>query len=216
VVQAKDISHIEMPKSTESEDAIQLDGIHRIRRRRNYRERPIFVMDNRNFYIDIIGMCEDIIHGAEQEPASTVDTILDFIHRFEQSMEDFALRHHRFAVMGFSIQVDRDLFQVANHYLDEMLEDQKRLSGALRENIYKIDYFIAEADTLIAKDKIRVNLGTHEAYGIDTIRNPMWSVFWRVDRHEPVVKRLREIGFKTGDVVGVEIDAEDKPTIHRV
>jgi hypothetical protein len=216
VVQAKDISHIEILNPTESEDAIQLDGIHRIRRRRNYRERPIFVMDNRTFYIDIIGMCEDIIHGTDQEPAPTVDSILEFIRGFEQSMEDFALRHHRFAVMGFSIQVDRDLFQVANHYLDEMPEVQKRLSGALRENIYTIDYFISEADTLIAKDKIRVNLGTHEAYGIDTIRNPMWSVFWRVDRHEQVVKRLREIGFKTGDVVGVEIDAEDKPTIHRI
>ena len=206
VVQAKDISHVEMPNPTVSEDAIQLDGIHRIRRRRNYRERPVFVMDNRTFYIDIIGMCEDIVHATDGESAPTVESVLEYIYGFEQAMEDFALRHHRFGVLGFSIEVPRDLFQVANHYLDDMPEGQQRLSEALRENLYKIDYFIAEADTLIAKDKIRINLGTHEAYGIDTIRNPMWSVFWRVDRHEKVVKRLREIGFKTGDVVGVEID----------
>jgi hypothetical protein len=216
VVQAKDISHIEMPRRMESDDAIQLDGIHRLRRRRNYRERPVFVMDTRTLYIDIIGKCEDIILGTEGGPARSVEDILKFIGAFEQTMEAFALRHHRFAVMGFSIEVPRDLYQVANHYLDDIPEDQERLCIALRENLYKIDYFIAEADTLIAKDKIRVNLGTHEAYGIDTIRNPMWSVYWRVDRHAQVVKRLREIGFKTGDSVGIEIDADDQPTIHRL
>ncbi len=216
VVQAKDISHIEMPRRMESEDSIQLDGIHRLRRRRNYRERPVFVMDNRSLYIDIIGKCEDIVLGSSQGSECSLEDILDFIRDFEQKMENFALRHHRFAVMGYSIEVPRDLYQVANHYLDDMPEDQERLFIALRENLYKIDYFIAEADTLIAKDKIRVNLGTHEAYGIDTIRNPMWSVYWHVDRHEQVVRCLREIGFKTGDSVGIEIDADDQPTIHRL
>lgn len=220
VVQAKDISHIDIPKNIQSEDAVQLDGVHRIRRRRNYRERPVFVMDNRSLYIEIIGKCEDLVHGTDggtdAGPPPSVEDILDIVQGFEQDMEDFALRHHRFGVMGFSIEVPRDLFQVANHYLDDLPGDQQRLSSALRENIYKIDYFIAEADTLVAKDKIRVNLGTHEAYGIDTIRNPMWSVYWRIDRHEQVVKRLREIGFKTGDIVGIEIDAEDKPTVHRL
>jgi hypothetical protein len=213
VVQAKDISHIEMPKRMQSEDAIQLDGIHRIRRRRNYRERPIFIMDNRALYIEIIGKCEDIILGANE---GSITDVLNFIGALEREMENFALRHQHFAVMGFSIEVPQELFQIANHYLDDLPEDRQRLSGALRENLYKIDYFIAEADTLIAKEKIRVNLGTHEAYGVDSIRNPMWSVFWRVERHDEVVKRLREIGFKSGDVVGIQIDADDQPTLHRV
>ena len=216
VVQARDISHIELPRRVQSEDAIQLDGIHRIRRRRNYRERPIFVMDNRALYIDIIGKCEDLIIGTDADYPPCIDDILNFIGDFERKMEDFALRHQRFAVMGFSIQVPEDLYQVANHYLDDRPEDQRRLSSALRENLYTIDYFIAEADTLIAKDKIRVNLGTHEAYGIDTIRNPMWTVYWRIERHEEVLKRLREIGFKTGDIAGIEIDADDQPTVHRL
>jgi hypothetical protein len=41
-------------------------------------------------------------------------------------------------------------------------------------------------------------------------------LYWRVDRHAQVVKRLREIGFKTGDSVGIEIDADDQPTVHRL
>ncbi|MFP4087993.1 MAG: hypothetical protein ACLFUL_14515 [Desulfobacteraceae bacterium] len=41
--------------------------------------------------------------------------------------------------------------------------------------MYKIDYFLSEADTLIVKDKIGVNLCTHDAYGIDTVRYPYWT-----------------------------------------
>jgi hypothetical protein len=60
VVQAKDISCIETLEEKESERSIRLDGIRRIRKQRNYRERPVYVMDNKAFYIDIIGQCEDL------------------------------------------------------------------------------------------------------------------------------------------------------------
>ena len=130
-------------------------------------------------------------------------------------LDAFAMRHERFAVLGFVIQVPEDLYQIANHYLDDYPDLQKQLSKALYNNIYKIDYFLSESDTLIAKDRIRMNFGTHNAYGIDTIRNPLWSVYWHVERHDQVVRELRRLGFKTGDTVGIEVDAEEKPTIFR-
>ena len=40
VVQAKDISQIETLDEKEGERSVNLDGIRRIRKRRNYRERP--------------------------------------------------------------------------------------------------------------------------------------------------------------------------------
>jgi hypothetical protein len=58
VVQAKDISNIEILELKESERSLKLDGVRRIRKQRNYRERPVFVMDNRVVYMDIIGICE--------------------------------------------------------------------------------------------------------------------------------------------------------------
>ena len=53
-MQAKDISNVEILEQAESERSIALDGIRRIRKRRNYRERPLYVMDTRQFYIKII------------------------------------------------------------------------------------------------------------------------------------------------------------------
>lgn len=227
VVQAKDISHVEMPEQREDAANIKLDGVRRVRRRHNYRERPIFVMDNISLYLHIISMCEDLVAAADETdaspddapdhgPARTIDAILDYISTFERNMESFALRHERFGLLGISIQVPADLYQIANHYLDDMPDLQKRLCQTLRENLYKIDYFMSEADTLIAKSRIRVNIGTHDAYGIDTVRNPLWSVYWHVDRHEAVVRRLRKIGFRTGDTVSIEIDPDEKPTLRRL
>ncbi|MFN2437381.1 MAG: hypothetical protein ABR513_09870, partial [Desulfotignum sp.] len=65
VVQAKDISNIETLEEKESERSIKLDGIRRIRVRRNYRERPVYIMDNKTFYIHIISLCEDIVQDAK-------------------------------------------------------------------------------------------------------------------------------------------------------
>jgi hypothetical protein len=215
VVQAKDISHIDTLIQKESERSIRLDGLRRIRKRRSYRERPIFVMNSKSVYLDIISKCEDLVLRSEG-PGTTIDDILGIISSYDDEMETFALRNERFGILGISIQVPEDLFQIANHYLDDTPDIQKQLSRALHNNLYKRDYFLSEADTLIAKDRIRFNLGTHSAYGVDTVRNPLWSVYWYADRHDFVIKEILRIGFKTGDTIGIDIDAEEKPTVYRL
>lgn len=215
VVQAKDISHVETLEQKESERSIQLDGLRRIRKRRSYRERALYVLDNRAFYINLISQCEDMVLGCKGS-APSIEDLIATVNAYESQMERFALRHHRYAVLGLSIQEAEDLYQIVSHYLDETPDLQAQLSKALHENIYQIDIFLAEADTLIAKDKLRINLGSHDAYGIDTVRNPLWSVYWHLDKHDAMVQEFRRLGFKTGDMVGIEIDAEKKPTIYRL
>jgi hypothetical protein len=215
VVQAKDISHIETLEQKESERSIRLDGIRRMRKRRNYRERPLYVVDNRSFYIHLIGKCEDLMLGCEG-PAPTIDNIIATVNDYEAELQDFSLKHQRYAVLGLSIQDAHDLYQIASHYLDETPELHAPLAKALHDNLYQIDIFLAEADTMIAKDKLRVNLGSHDAYGIDTVRNPLWSVYWNVDKHDAMVNEFRRLGFKTGDTVGIEIDSEERPTVYRL
>ncbi len=215
VVQAKDISIIEILEKKEGVRSIMLDGVRRIRKRRNYRERPLYVMDNKNFYLNVISKCEDMTLGDECRSDDISNTI-DFISRFEEELDEFALRHQHFCIMGLSIHDPEELFQIANHYLDEIPEVQQKLSQALRNNLYKIDTFLSEADTLITRDKFRVNLCSHDAYGIDTVRNPIWTVYWATHKHETIVRELRRIGFKTGDSVGIDIDNEGCPTVIRL
>lgn len=215
VVQAKDISHIETLEQKESERSIKLDGVRRIRKRRNYRERSMYVMDNKAFYINIIDKCEDMVHGKDR-PQTTIEDILETISSYEEELVEFALTHQRFAVLGLSIRVPEDLSQIANHYLDEIPDSQRRLSKALHDNVYKRDYFLSEADTLLAKDAVRLNLCSHDAYGIDTVRNPLWSAYWYVDKHDKIVKQFNRLDFKTGDTVGIDIDLKEKPTVYRL
>ena len=215
VVQAKDISHIETLEQQQSNRSIQLDGVRRIRRNHNFRERPVFVMDNKVFYMEVIGKCEDFIFGNKKK-RPTVENILEVITAYQNMLEDFALRHERFCILGLSIQEPEELYQIANHYLDDFPDLQSILSKALHDNLYKIDYFLSEADTLLAKDKFRVNLCGHDAYGIDTVRNPMWSVYWQMDKHDKMVKAFRQLGFKTGDTVGIEIDSDERPIVYRL
>jgi hypothetical protein len=215
VVQAKDISHVETLAEREEERSIKLNGIRRIRKRRNYRERPIYVMDSRAYYMAIIDKCEDMVHGCEG-PQPSIEDIIAMITAYEAELEAFALKHERFAILGLSIRVPEELYQIANHYLDEMPDLKKQFSKVLHNNLYKRDYFLAEADTIIAKDKIRVNLGSHDAYGIATVRNPLWSVYWYIERHDQIVKEFKRLGFKTGDTIGIDIDAEEKPTVYRL
>ncbi len=215
VVQAKDISAVDTLEQKESERMVRLDGIRRIRKRKNYRERPLFVMDNRAFYIEVIGRCEEIVL-AKGTPAAFIEDVLQVISGYERRLEEFAILHQRFAVLGLSIREPKELYQVAAHYLDDFPNLQERLSRALAANVYKQDYFLAEADTLIAKDRFRVNLGSHDAYGVDTLRNPIWSLYWKVERHEEMVREFTRLGFTTGDTVGVEIDAEEKPLVYRL
>lgn len=215
VVQAKDISHIDTLEQKESERRIRLDGLRRVRKRRNYRERPLYVIDNKAFYINMISQCEDLLLGCPG-PKPGIADLLETIKSYENEMEQFALKHQRYAVLGLSIQDSEDLFQIASHYLDETPELHAQLAQALHSNLYQIDVFISEADTMIAKDKLRINLGSHDAYGIDTVRNPLWSVFWHVEKHEAMVKEFKRLGFKTGDSVGIEIDVDNIPTIYRL
>ncbi len=215
VVQAKDISHVETLDEKESERSVALDGIKRIRRRRNYRERPIFVMDCTAFYMSIIDQCENIVMG-NNNVQSNIKDALEIITDKEAEFENFALRHERFAILGLSIEAPDDLYQIANHYLDEIPDIQTPFKKALYNNLYKRDYFLSEADTLIARDDIRVNLCSHDAYGIATVRNPVWSVYWYRDRDESVVQRFRNLGFKTGDFIGIDIDMKEKPTAYRL
>jgi hypothetical protein len=215
VVQAKDISHIETVELKLGERSIHLDGVRRVRRNHNFRERPVYVMDNKNLYLNIISKCEEFVLGnGDSKP--TLEEILEIITRYQADLDAFALKHHRFCVLGLSIQEPEELYQIANHYLDDYPEMQAKLSWALHDNLYKIDYFLSETDTLIAKDKFRLNLCGHDAYGIDTVRNPMWSVFWQMDKHEETVKKFKKLGFKTGDIVGIEIDSYEKPIVYRL
>ncbi|MEW5734948.1 MAG: hypothetical protein AB1921_08835 [Thermodesulfobacteriota bacterium] len=214
VVQAKDISRFDTRELTRVTHSIKLDGIRRIRVQKNYRERPVFVMDNKSFYIKLIGRCEDFVLGTEGKPKPSIEEILSIIEDYEKEMEEFAVLHERYAVLGLSIREPKELYQVANHYLEDFPPIQEKLSKALSANLYKMDYFLAEADTLVAKDRFRINLCSHDAYGIDTLRNPLWSVYWNVERHDAVVKAFRRMGIKTGDSVGIDIGQESKPTLY--
>lgn len=215
VVQAKNISAFEWLEQHETERTVHLDGIRRIRKRRNYRERPVFVMDNQSFYIDLIGRCEDMVLGCEG-PVPTINEIIAIIHRYQEKMESFALKHQRFAVLGFSIRVPDELYQVANHYLDDTPEKQQLLTKAIYNLSYEIDRFLGEADTIIAKERIHLKLCTHDAYGIDTIRNPIWMAYWRFENHRETVRHFKKLGFITGDTVAIEIDTKEMPVVYRL
>jgi hypothetical protein len=214
VVQAKDISRIEILEQKDIEGSVKLEGVRRIRKRRNYRERPVYVMDTKACYLQIIGKCEDLLNRVQ--PAPELADIIGCIETFQQDLRRFAMRHQRFAILGLSIEPPEDLYQIANHYLDEMPELQEKISKALHNNRYHIDTFLAEADTLIAKDKFRINLCGHDAYGIDTVRNPIWVVYWSVANHARMLKTFQKIGFRTGDAVGIDIDSEGVPTVYRL
>ena len=218
VVQAKDISNIEILEIMESRRTVKLDGIRRIRKRRNYRERPVYVMDNLAFYINVISRCEDMVLMCEDDKVGKVgiEDIIEIITAYEESLKTFALQHERFAVLGLYVRPPSDLYQIANHYLDETPELQKTLSKALNENMYKIDYFLSEADTLIVKDKMGINLCSHDAYGIDTVRYPLWFVYWNMDRHEHVVRESKRLGFKTGDAIGIDVGYKERPRLFRL
>ncbi|MBL0712120.1 MAG: hypothetical protein JJV98_00335 [Desulfosarcina sp.] len=216
VVQAKDISDIDILEEKESRRSIALAGIRRIRKRRNYRERPVYVMDNKSFYVSIISRCEEMLDTCANPTRRDIEFIIDAIKAYEAEFESFALRHQRYAVLGLSIQDTGELYQIASHYLDDSPELQAELSKTLHNNLYQIDIFVSEADTLIAKDKFRIGLCSHDAYGIDTVRNPLWTVYWPANRHEKMVEQFRRVGFKTGDTVGIDINADGNPVVFRL
>ena len=216
VVQAKDISKIDTLELKESGLSVKLDGLRRIRKRRNYRERPVFVMDVKSLYIEIISRCEDVFSAKADELPLDIEAVLDLVAAFEKEMEVFALKHERFGVLGITTEVPADLFQIANHYLDDYPELQKQLSPVLHGNNYKIDQFLSEADTVITQEGFHRRLCSHDAYGINTVRNPIWSAFWRAERADEVVNLFKQLGYKTGDTIGIDVDQDDIPTMHRL
>jgi hypothetical protein len=215
VVQAKDISNIDILHKKDSERSVRLAGVRRVRVRRNYRERVVYVMNTRAFLLEVISQCEDLL-AIDKGRQKAFEAILAHIAAYEKSQKAFALRHQRFAILGFSIQPPEELFQIATHYLDDEPEMQAPLSKALHNNLYWVDTFIAEADTVISKGKLRINLCGHDAYGIDTVRNPIWNVFWPVSDHQRIVRQFQKIGFTTGDQVGIDIDNDAIPTVYRL
>lgn len=215
VVQAKDISGVEILGVNKNLPSVKLNGVKRIRKRRYYRERPIYVMDTRKLYLDIISTCEDIVFEL-RSPEEVVSNVVDSIRAFQAELESFALKHERFAILGLAISKIEDLYQIANHYLDDTPDLQKTITHELSNNLYQIDFFLSEADTLIAKDRFRINLCSHDAYGIDTVRNPMWNVFWHADKHDFFIGEFKRLGFSTGDTVGIYIDKDEIPTMYRL
>lgn len=215
VVQAKDISKVEILEMQEDKRSVRLDGIRRIRKRRNYRERPLYVMDTNAFYMQVIHQCEELVLGSSRVPEH-INSLLEVIHSYERNLEHFALSNRRFAILGFSIEPSAELYQIANHYLDETPELQQQLTKALYNHQYIQDAFIAEADTLITRDEFHINLCGHDAYGIDTVRYPIWSIFWSEANQDEILKNLRRVGFKSGDTVGIDIGVDEKPTLYRL
>ncbi len=215
VVQAKDISTVEMLEPNKVKQSISLDGIRRLRQRSNYRERVIYVMDNPALYRRIIERSEEWLKNGD-EGKNTFEDVLRLISDYEAELESFALKFERFGVLGLKIRVPEDLFQKTNHCLDAKPKQQQILSDALYQNQYKIDYFLSEADTVIAKDRLRLNMCTHTAYGVDTVRNPLWFIHWTPDHHDEIVGKFKKLGFKTRDLVGIEINPGEKPLIYRL
>jgi hypothetical protein len=215
VVQAKNISNIEILEQKKGIISIRLNGIKRIRKRRSYRERNIYVMNTKEIYLNVIARCEEIVLGGI-DPKKGLKDAIGVIRSFQEELETFAMRNERFAILGMSIKEPEELYQIANHYLDDFPELQKEIAKELNNNLYQIDFFLSEADTLIAKDRFRVNLCSHDAYGIDTVRNPMWNVFWHADKHEAFTTRFKELGFSTGDTVGIFINKDEIPTVYRL
>ena len=119
-------------------------------------------------------------------------------------------------MLGLKIRIPDELFHKVSHCLDELPEYQARLTQVLLENQYQIDYFLSEADTILAKDRLRLNLCTHAAYGVDSVRNPLWFIHWTPEHHDAVVNQFRKLGFKTKDMIGIEISPEERPMVYRL
>jgi hypothetical protein len=41
-------------------------------------------------------------------------------------------------------------------------------------------------------------------------------VYWPADQHEAMVAQFRRVGFKTGDTVGIDINADGNPVLFRL
>ena len=215
VVQARDISLIDLLEQNRFEQTLRLDGIRRLRKRNNYRERVIYTMDNPSIYERIMAMSSELLREQERVEEK-FGKILKVIEEYEQELEQFSLKYQHYAVLGLKIRIPDELFHKASHCLNELPDYQARLTQVLLENQYQIDYFLSEADTILAKDRLHLNLCTHAAYGVDSVRNPLWFIHWTPEHHDAVVNQFRKLGFKTKDMIGIEISPEERPMVYRL
>ena len=215
VVQARDISLIDLLEQNRFEQTLRLDGIRRLRKRNNYRERVIYAMDNPSIYERIMAMSSELLREQERVEEK-FGKILKVIEEYEQELEQFSLKYQYYAVLGLKIRIPDELFHKASHCLNELPDYQARLTQVLLENQYQIDYFLSEADTILAKDRLHLNLCTHAAYGVDSVRNPLWFIHWTPEHHDAVVNQFRKLGFKTKDMIGIEISPEERPMVYRL
>jgi len=215
VVQARDISLIDLLETNRFEQTLRLDGIRRLRKRNNYRERVIYAMDNPSIYERIMAMSSELLREQERVEEK-FGKILKVIEEYEQELEQFSLKYQYYAVLGLKIRIPDELFHKASHCLNELPDYQARLTQVLLENQYQIDYFLSEADTILAKDRLHLNLCTHAAYGVDSVRNPLWFIHWTPEHHDAVVNQFRKLGFKTKDMIGIEISPEERPMVYRL
>ena len=215
VVQARDISLIDLLEQNRFEQTLRLDGIRRLRKRNNYRERVIYAMDNPSIYERILAMSSELLREQERVEEK-FGKILKVIEEYEQELEQFSLKYQYYAVLGLKIRIPDELFHKASHCLNELPDYQARLTQVLLENQYQIDYFLSEADTILAKDRLHLNLCTHAAYGVDSVRNPLWFIHWTPEHHDAVVNQFRKLGFKTKDMIGIEISPEERPMVYRL
>lgn len=135
VVQASDISLIELFEQNRFEQTLRPYGIRRLRKRCNYRERVIYVMDNPCIYERTMALSLELLHeqGRVEEKFGE---ILKVIEEYEQELEQFSLKYQHYVVLALKIRIPDELFHKASHCLDELPEYQARLTQVLLNNQY--------------------------------------------------------------------------------
>jgi hypothetical protein len=222
IVQARDISGAPTieeapvsPTGRRGGGRVRFDGVLRVRGLCNHRIRPVFIMNNRGFSLEIIDACSRSRCSGGSGDDGLTQRILEIIDRFDQQLEMFSLSHPRYAVLGTDIHL-LELFHFIHHFFEKATHARQQIEGALRKTQYSVESFLAEADTLIAKHKTRFNLCTHNAYGISSVSNPLWTVFWNEDRSESILNDIELLGIQTGDIIEIEIEASGIPVLYRV
>ena len=92
MVQARDISLIDLLEQNRFEQTLRLDGIRRLRKRSNYRERVIYAMDNPSIYERIMVMSSELLKDQERVEEKFGE-ILKVIEEYEQELEQFSLKY---------------------------------------------------------------------------------------------------------------------------
>ena len=108
MVQACDISLIDLLEQNRFEQTLRLDGIRRFRKWSNYRERMIYAMDNPSIYERIMAMSSELLNEQERVEEKFGE-ILKVIEEYEQELEQFSLKYQHYAVLGLKIRIPDEL-----------------------------------------------------------------------------------------------------------